>query len=58
MPPFEAQPRIIFESPTGKAEPFLDVRRQSRASRFFRDPSTKPVASSLASSLAHRVEHG
>jgi hypothetical protein len=28
--PFEAQPRIIFESPNGKAEPFRNVRRQSR----------------------------
>src|SRR5206468_7914753 len=37
MPPFQAQPRIIFESPTGKAEPFRDVRRQSRAPRFIRD---------------------
>jgi hypothetical protein len=33
MPPFEAQPRIIFESPTGKAEPFRHVRRHGRASQ-------------------------
>jgi hypothetical protein len=35
MPLFEAQPRFIFESPAGKAEPFRHVRRQSRAARFF-----------------------
>jgi len=28
-PPFEAQPRIIFASPTGKAEPFRYVRRDA-----------------------------
>jgi hypothetical protein len=39
MPPFEAQPRIINQSLTGKAESFRHVRRQSRAPRFFRDPS-------------------
>jgi hypothetical protein len=44
MPPFEAQPRIIFESLNGKAEPFRHVRRQSRAPRFFRDPSHKMLA--------------
>jgi hypothetical protein len=39
MPPFEAQPRIIFESPTGKAEPFRHVRRQSRSLRAGYDVS-------------------
>ena len=49
-PPFEAQPRIIYGSPAGKAKPFRHVRRQGRAEVFDPRRQTSDAGSQLSAS--------